>query len=122
MWRNKRVLIVDDEQSIRELLERFFGLSFTVSSAENGLKAIEELEKNPYDLMLLDIMMPGIDGQEVLKRIKGKYPNMKVVIMTGYSLKDKITQCLQEGAATCIYKPFTLDEIEKVVQDLFPLK
>ena len=81
-----RILIVDDEAPIRDMLQK--GLTqrggFSVEVAQNGIEATEKIEKDVFDLVLTDLMMPGMDGLELLKTVKGTRPEVMVILMTAY--------------------------------------
>ena len=107
------VLIVDDNVSLARatalVLQR---KGYAVSAAWNGLEAIERAKEKSFDLILMDIKMPLIDGVETYRRIKKIRPQAAVMMMTGYAVEDLVQQALQEGACGIIYKPL---DIEKLV-------
>lgn len=105
----KSILIIDDEPEILNLLSRFLGKNpnFSVSTFSNPISAISEVEKANFDLILLDIMMPQMNGLEVLEKIKSKKENQKVVMMTAYSTLDKVLKSHKEGATNYVMKPFS---------------
>ena len=118
----KSILIIDDEPEILNLLSRFLGKNpnFSVSTFSNPISAISEVEKANFDLILLDIMMPQMNGLEVLEKIKSKKENQKVVMMTAYSTLDKVLKSHKEGATNYVMKPFSsLEALEnKIVEVL----
>jgi two-component system, NtrC family, response regulator HydG len=102
-----RLLIVDDESEIRNSLARRYRLKgYLVDTAGGGEDALHSLELQPYHVVISDIKMPGIDGIELLRRIKVEYPMTRVIIMTGYVTLENGLACLRHGADTCIFKPF----------------
>lgn len=106
---NSNVLIVEDDEFNRDLLERRIKQSgFNASCAKDGREALEILENEKFDLMLLDLMMPGIDGIEVLKRVKvnKKYAGLPVIMVSALDDSESITACMQHGATDYITKPF----------------
>lgn len=113
---NKSILVVDDEKDLREMMKRVLGDAYAVKDVENGFLALAEIKKKHYDLILLDIMMPGIDGVDVLRQAKTIDPAAKVIMMTGFAVEDKIRQSMGMGASAYIYKPFENDEIIKLVE------
>ena len=111
-----KILVVDDEEivlkSCRKILE---GGGHEVTTALSGQEALDLLEKEPIDIVFTDIKMPGMDGMEVLEKIKGKYPDVLVIIITGYSTVQSAVQAMKLGAFDYIPKPFTPDEVLVVV-------
>jgi two-component system NtrC family response regulator len=117
------ILVVEDEKSQREMLEGFLlreGLS--VSSVDGGGKALDELRRANFDLVLLDYKMPGMDGLQTLREIKGVNPELAVIIMTAYGTVETAVRAMKEGAADYLTKPIDLDEllllIEKVSEKI----
>ena len=112
-----RILVVDDEEivlkSCRKILE---GGGHHVFTALSGQKAFELLEKEPLDIVITDIKMPGMDGMEVLEGIKEKYPDILVIMITGYSTVQSAVQAMKLGAFDYIPKPFSPDEVLVVVE------
>jgi len=83
---DRRILIVDDELSVRGSLEEWFREDgFQVVTAEDGLAAIRAMERGPYDIILLDLKMPGMDGIEVQKRVREIDPRATIIILTAYA-------------------------------------
>jgi two-component system cell cycle sensor histidine kinase/response regulator CckA len=116
-WRGSgRVLVVDDEDPVRTVIERAvtrFG--FTSNSAANGPAAIALFEPDPmiYTLVMLDIKLPGMDGLEVMRRLRLARPDVPVILMSGYNKLD-VSHSPSEGAVTgFLHKPFTLDSLAK---------
>ena len=118
----KSILIIDDEPEILNLLSRFLGKNpnFSVSTFSNPVSAISEIERTNFDLILLDIMMPQMNGLEVLEKIKSINEDQKVVMMTAYSTLDKVLKSHKEGATNYVMKPFSsLEALEnKIVEVL----
>jgi len=108
-----KILVVDDEAPLREILQR--GLAqmggFSVEVARNGLEAIEKVEKDIFDLILTDLMMPEMDGMELLKMIKGTRPEMPVIMMTAYGSIDTAVEAMKIGANDYITKPVDLRDL-----------
>ena len=103
-----RILVVDDEPDMRELLARSLepDLNCRVKTAGSGKDALRVLEKEPFDLALLDIRMPGMDGLELLELIHRKWPELTVVMMTAYGSIDNAVQAMKQGAYDFVTKPF----------------
>ncbi len=112
-----RILIADDEDIvIRSCLRILTGDEFQVEAVQDGREALRKIEENPYDVMILDIMMPNMDGLEVLRRVKETHPNVDVIMITGLSQIDTAVQAMKLGAFDYISKPFEPDELKLVVQ------
>jgi diguanylate cyclase (GGDEF)-like protein len=108
-----KVLLVDDDPAILEILAdmmAIFGHDYV--TAMNGAEAIEKLKHDFFDLVLTDMMMPNMDGMELLKHINAKYPNIKVMVVTGYDRAFTYTDVIRAGASDFISKPFNTDELE----------
>ena len=112
-----RILIVDDESGIRAALSRWFKIrGFEVEEAENGLEAIEKCLENDYDVVTMDLEMPGMGGLEAIVVIKESYPALPIVVLTGY-VRDS-EAALNNGAAKVLTKPLRLKELEEEVREL----
>jgi CheY-like chemotaxis protein len=112
------VLVVDDDPGIREMLVAILsGMNFKVTAASDGYQAIELVKSGSFDAVMMDIKMPGIDGIETLKRIKGTRPGARVILMTAYASEGTVLAARMEGASTVLYKPFDLDKIEALLRD-----
>jgi len=112
MTMQERVLIVDDEEQMRDLLAKILEKNgFQVSMAGDGNQALALLEKEPVDLVVTDVRMPGMDGMEALKAIKELSPEVVVIIMTAFGSIDQAVQAVKEGAYDYISKPFKIDEM-----------
>ena len=111
-----RILIVDDEDIVvRSCLRILGGGSYVVDSARDGNEALRKVEETDYDIMVLDIMMPGIDGIEVLQQVKERFPDIDVIMVTGLSQVDTAVKAMKLGAFDYISKPFDPDELKLVV-------
>ncbi|MCK5295097.1 MAG: response regulator [Arcobacteraceae bacterium] len=120
----KRIAIVDDEYDIVNILETFLHRSdkFDVSTFVDPVNALQHIKANEFDLVLLDIMMPQMDGIDVLREIKKSNPNIKVIMMTAYSTQDKVIECKKIGAENYVTKPFiSLRDVENKILDLLEL-
>ena len=112
-----RILVVDDEEIvISSCLRILAGDEYQVEAVQDGREALRKIEENPYDVMILDIMMPNIDGLEVLRRVKETHPDVDVIMVTGLSQIDTAVQAMKLGAFDYISKPFEPDELKLVVQ------
>jgi two-component system OmpR family response regulator len=107
-----RVLLVDDEDDFRETLQkRLRNRKLLVEGAENGYKALELLQAQDFDVVILDVKMPGLDGIETLKEIKIKKPEVEVIMLTGHASVESGIQGMQLGAFDYVMKPVPLDEL-----------
>lgn len=107
-----RVLIAEDEKNIGELIEDLLAREDRIITVvSNGREAISALERATYDLLITDLMMPEIDGMEVLKRAKRYHPGIMAIIMTGYASLETAIRAVKEGAYDYLRKPFRLDEL-----------
>jgi DNA-binding NtrC family response regulator len=112
------ILIVDDEESVRDSLYNWFiEDGFRVESAENAKKALAALESESYDIILADIKMPGMDGLEMLKRIKSLKKESIVIMMTAFATVDTAVQALKDGAFDYITKPFDPDDLSHLIRN-----
>jgi len=118
MLTNKpKVLVVDDERSMRLTLAAILeDQGYDVTEVEDGYRAIEVVEQVPFDLVFIDIRMPGINGIETFREIKKISPKTVVVMMTAFSVEDLVKEALDEGAFSVIYKPFDLVSVVKLVE------
>ncbi|HPJ68738.1 MAG TPA: sigma-54 dependent transcriptional regulator [Desulfobacteraceae bacterium] len=108
----RTILIVDDEESILQSLEGIFSdEGFEVINATSGSQALEKIEEVMPDLVLLDIWMPGMDGIEVLVKIKDDYPNLQVVMMSGHGNIETAVKATKLGAYDFIEKPLSLEKL-----------
>src|SRR5580765_1490032 len=106
-----RILIADDEDSLRWVLEKGFrGAGYQVTAVKDGIAAFAQIESGPFDLILLDVRMPGMDGLSLLKRTRELRPDAQIVIMTAHGTMETAIQAMQQGAYDYLAKPFDLDE------------
>ena len=114
----ERLLIVDDEQTLRESLQRVFSREGYDADAVNSAEsALELLATNVYHVVITDIILPGIDGIELLKRIKEKLPEQLVIIITAYASIDTAIRAIRLGAYDYIVKPIVHEEIKQTVKN-----
>ena len=120
----KNILIVDDESSIRDSLQMLLSEQYEVETAENGEQALKILRKKAEtgeslsmlpQLVLLDVMMPGIDGIELLKQIRSSYPTVPVIMLTASKTVKTIVQAMKIGAVDYLSKPFDVEELIKLI-------
>ena len=121
MSRTKKILVVDDEDDVRLFLQDFLAeRDMVVDTASNGKDALEKIDLNPPDAILLDIMMPGMDGLECLKNVKQKYPKTVVIMITALKDEARIATAKKLGASNYIVKPFSLGYLESELLKLLP--
>ncbi|MGD8386415.1 MAG: sigma-54 dependent transcriptional regulator [Desulfobacteraceae bacterium] len=114
-----RILIVDDEEAMRESLAAWLIKSdYSVEMASGGEKALEALAVRPCDLALVDIKMPGMDGHELLRRIREAYPATMVVMITAYGSIESAVTAMKEGASDYLLKPFDPEHLIFLVEKL----
>ena len=112
------MLVVDDEANIRlTLLETLAALDVQAETAENGKDALHLMEERAYDLVLLDLKMPGMSGMEVLEEIARRAPDVPVIMITAHGDVETAVVAMQRGAATFIRKPFTPAEVRRLVAE-----
>ncbi len=111
------ILIVDDELLIRDLLYDFFnGQGWQTAIAENGEKALDILRSRPIDLVLSDIRMPGMDGLDLTAEMRQEFPDIPVVLMTGFPSVDTAVSALRHRVADYVTKPFNINSLYKIVE------
>lgn len=119
----EKVLIVDDQFGIRILLNEVFQKEgYNTFQAANGIQALDIVKKHSPDLVLLDMKIPGMDGIEILKRMKVIDEDIRVIIMTAYGELDMIQEAKDLGAITHFAKPFDIDDIRAAVRKHLPLR
>ncbi|MGA7105052.1 MAG: response regulator [Candidatus Deferrimicrobiaceae bacterium] len=110
------LLVVDDEQDIRDASERILSrIGYQVQKASRGDEALDILNKNSIDIVLLDLKMPGMDGMEVLARIRERSTEIQVIVITGYATVETAIEAMKQGAYDFIPKPFEPDQLRIVV-------
>ncbi|RPH52638.1 MAG: response regulator [Desulfobacteraceae bacterium] len=107
-----KVMLVDDEEEfVTTLSERIKMRNFSSSVAFNGEQALQIVNDQVPDIMILDLKMPGIDGMEVLRRVKKAYPKVQVIILTGHGSEKDKKEALSLGAFGYLQKPVQIDEL-----------
>ena len=113
--RKTSLLIVDDERNTRDALRRYFSKKFEITTAEDGLIAINLLKNNNYDLVLTDLKMPGAGGMSVLDATLGKTPAPNCIVLTAYGSIETAVSAVKAGAFDFVTKPVNLDKLEAVI-------
>jgi len=107
-----RVLVVDDEASIRDLLSKTLALAeYDVDVAPDGRSALERMRMYPYDLLIADLKMPGMDGLSVIREAKRYKADLPVIIITGFSTEASAIEALNLGVAGYLTKPFRVPQV-----------
>ena len=107
-----RILVVDDESSIRDLLAKTLALAeYDVDTASDGRSALERLRLYPYDLLIADLKMPGIDGLNVIREAKRLKADLPVIIITGYSTETAAIEAVNLGVSGYLTKPFRVPQV-----------
>ena len=116
MTKELTILVVDDEEKIREGCRRVLeGNGYQVASAENGRVAMELLDTRTMDIILLDLKMPVMDGEQVLAEVQARYPDIPVIIITGHGTLDTAVECMKQGAYDFVTKPFQIRQFMATV-------
>ena len=112
-----KVLVIDDKKIIGNLFEFTLGYKgHFIKWVDNAKEALEVIQKEPFDITFLDIVMPSRDGVTLLEEIKKIAPQLPVVMMSGYSLEEKRDRSKALGAVSCMKKPFEFEDVRKVIK------
>lgn len=115
--KTKTLLIADDEPNIRRVLQAIFVKDgYEVQVAENGVKALEWASANPVSLLITDLIMPDMNGVELIQKVKQKHPDSVAIVITAYATIKTCVDAMRFGASDYITKPFDMDEIRAVVK------
>ncbi|WP_312889027.1 response regulator [Desertibacillus haloalkaliphilus] len=114
----EKILVVDDQYGIRVLLNEILQKDgYQLYQAANGVQALTIVEEEEPDLVLLDMKIPGMDGLEILKRIKEMNSDIRVIMMTAYGELNMINEAMNLGAVTHFAKPFDIDDVREVIRE-----
>lgn len=117
MSTHANILVIDDEESIRDACEQALsGDDIRVEAAKNGLEGLSLLKGKYFDIIILDLKMPGLSGMDVLKKIKENNPETMVIVITGYATIESAVEAMKYGAYDFIPKPFTPDSLRAIVK------
>lgn len=114
---NKSILVVDDEEIIREFLLEVLSEDYEVSTACDGDEAIEKIKTTEYDLIITDLKMPRVSGEEVVKFAREQNPNCPVVVISGYSTLFSVSDSAKGGACAFLSKPFSISDLMNTVTE-----
>jgi DNA-binding NtrC family response regulator len=109
------LLIVDDDSNIREVLQELFSRNHECHTADRAEQALAYLELETYDVVITDIAMPGLGGEELLKQIQQKSPSTPVIMISGVAGKEVAKKLIELGAFAYFTKPFELEDLEETV-------
>jgi DNA-binding NtrC family response regulator len=118
-----KLLIVDDEEKFLESIAKRLQLrDFEVRTATRGAQAVEIARKEKFDLALLDLKMPGMDGKQVLEILKKEHKHIEVIILTGHGSVDSAIDCTKLGAFGYLPKPYELEKLLETLQQAFQVR
>ena len=113
------ILVVDDNNDLAEGMSDLLDtLGYHVAVANDGFAAVSLVEKDSFDIALMDIKMPGMNGVDAFKKIKEINPRIEVIMMTGYSDEELIKEALLEGACEVMSKPIEIDRLLVLIEDI----
>jgi DNA-binding response OmpR family regulator len=115
-----KILVVDDEPPLRELVVVTLGDAFLCEEVGDGDTALERLGQNQYDLVMLDVMMPGTNGTDVLRKMRedDELRDIPVIVMSAWQSPQDVASALEAGADRFLAKPFRIDELGSMVRGL----
>jgi CheY-like chemotaxis protein len=112
-----RILVVDDESYLRELIrETLRTRQYDATTASNGAEALDLLSRGKYDIVVTDVVMPGMEGLELVKQIRRLYPQIRILVLTGYPRSADIGDFLAEGVDDFLPKPFRANDLVAVIR------
>ena len=119
MPENKQILIVDDDEAIRQLFCDVISLlGFTATSVSSGVTALQQLKVNPFDLVILDMRMPDLNGLDTFKAIRQFDSLVPVVLTTGFGMDECVQEALSMGALLCVEKLFNVARMMKTLREI----
>lgn len=113
----KVVLIVDDEVIVRDSLGDYLRDTYHVAMAGTGEEALELIEKHDFDILVIDVRLPGRTGLEVLRQVKESKPYIRSIVMTGYPSAESAVEAMKLGAIDYLIKPVSPDTLERLIQE-----
>jgi DNA-binding response OmpR family regulator len=116
---NARILVVDDEGYIRDLIrDTLRTRRYAAGTAANGVEALDILSRERYDIVVTDVIMPGMDGLELVKQIRRQHPSVHVIVLTGFPRSADIGDFLAQGVDDFLPKPFRANDLMAVIRRL----
>ena len=114
---SEKVLLVDDEKDFLEIMaQRMAARGFEITTAESAAQALSFIDTKPFDAIVMDFQMPGMDGMEALKAIKAKSPELQIILLTGYATVEKTVEAMQAGASDFLEKPADIEVLAKKIK------
>jgi DNA-binding NtrC family response regulator len=118
MGENARILIIDDDENIRKVLTTILEEEgYIIESVDTAKKAIQRTKRKAYNLALIDIRLPDMEGIELLTRMKDTTPKMRKIIITGYPTIHNAMEAVNRGADSYILKPFDMEKVLRTIED-----
>jgi DNA-binding NtrC family response regulator len=118
MGETARILVIDDDENIRKVLATILeDEGYGVESVDTGRKAIEKTKRNFYNLALIDVRLPDMEGIELLTRMKDTTPKMRKIIITGYPTLQNAVEAVNKGADAYVMKPFDVENVLKQIKE-----
>ncbi|NQS98290.1 MAG: response regulator [candidate division Zixibacteria bacterium] len=118
-----RLLIVDDEvEFLDSIAQRLEMRGFDITKAINGEEAVEATREKKFDLALLDLKMPGMDGKQVLEILKKEHKYLEVIILTGHGSLESAVECTKLGAFSYLPKPYELEELLEILKQAYEVR
>ncbi len=115
----KLLIVDDDEKLLKTMAERLALNEFDVTTASEGKQAIKAAKKGHFDVALLDLKMPGMDGTEILKILKKKHKFLEIIILTGFASIESAVECTKLGAFGYLEKPFKFDQLLEKLKEAY---
>lgn len=116
----EKILVVDDDEELRHYLaELLKGKGYESHSASNGQEALEKASVAYFDVVLLDVMMPGMNGMDALSEFRRTSPKSKIIMITGFGTTENAVEALKKGASDYVTKPFKTDELLVAIRRVF---
>ncbi|MBF0432701.1 MAG: response regulator [Fibrobacteria bacterium] len=115
------ILVVDDEENVLKSVNKLIKSKhpdYELTLTNSPSKALNKIKTGKFDLIITDLMMPGIDGLELIKKIRSEVPDLKIMMMTGFATMKTALLAMREGAGKYISKPFTRDELLSAVHEI----
>jgi DNA-binding NtrC family response regulator len=117
------ILIVDDDISLCKIVSLILEHNgYAVTTAMDGPEAIEKVRENPFDMIFMDVKMPGMNGTETFREVNKIRPETLVMMMTAYAVEDLVQEALDEGAYGILYKPLDMEQVLKLLDEVLKKK
>jgi len=113
----RSILIVDDEEVIRDFLSEVLDDDYNITTADDGDIAIDKIKQTKFDLVITDLKMPRVSGEEVVRFVQESSPNSKVIVVSGYSTLYSVSQSVNSGASAFLSKPFSICELLQAIEN-----